>query len=253
MRKIIFITGATSGIGKSTAEIFASNNYNLIITGRRKEKLEAVANELTSTYNVEVLILNFDIRDRLAVKNAITSIPDRWRDIDVLLNNAGLAVGLDKIQDGIVEDWESMIDTNIKGLLYISHELIPFLIKNKKGHIINIGSTASKVVYQAGNVYCATKFAVDALSQTMRIDLLEHKIKVTQINPGAVETEFSLVRFKGDKDKADKTYKDYESLTAKDIARTIYFVTTMPDHVCINELEVTALAQANSCYFNKSN
>ncbi len=253
MRKIIFITGATSGIGKATAEIFAYHNYDLIITGRRREKLEALAKEIIDTYNIEVLTLNFDIRDKKAVKTAIESIPEKWKSIDVLLNNAGLAVGFDKIQDGLIDDWESMIDTNIKGLLYVSHEIIPFLIKNKKGHIINIGSTASKVVYQGGNVYCATKFAVDALSQTMRIDLLEHKIRVTQINPGAAETEFSTVRFKGNKDQADKTYIGYKPMTAKDIAPSIYYVTTIPEHICINELEITALAQANSNYFNKSN
>ena len=252
MRKIIFITGATSGIGKATAQVFAKNNYDLIITGRRKEKLEVLAKELSTTYGIEVFTLNFDIRKRVAVKEAIASLPEKWKNIDVLLNNAGLAVGFDKIQDGFIDDWEAMIDTNIKGLLYVSRELIPLLIKNKKGHIINIGSTASKVVYQGGNVYCATKFAVDALSQTMRIDLLEHKICVTQINPGAAETEFSIVRFKGNKDQADNTYKGYRSLTAKDIASTIYYVTTLPEHVCINELEITALAQANSNYFNKT-
>ena len=252
MRKIIFITGATSGIGKATAQVFAKNNYDLIITGRRKEKLEVLAKELSTTYGIEVFTLNFDIRKRASVREAIASLPEKWKNIDVLLNNAGLAVGFDKIQDGFIDDWEAMIDTNIKGLLYVSRELIPLLIKNKKGHIINIGSTASKVVYQGGNVYCATKFAVDALSQTMRIDLLEHKICVTQINPGAAETEFSIVRFKGNKDQADNTYKGYRSLTAKDIASTIYYVTTLPEHVCINELEITALAQANSNYFNKT-
>ncbi len=253
MRKIIFITGATSGIGKATAEVFAKNNYDLIITGRRKEKLEVLAKELSIAYSIEVFTLNFDIRERVAVKEAIATLPDKWKNIDVLLNNAGLAVGLDKIQDGFIDDWEAMIDTNIKGLLYVSRELIPLLIKNKKGHVINIGSTASKVVYPGGNVYCATKFAVDALSQTMRIDLLEHKIRVSQINPGAAETEFSIVRFKGDKDQADNAYKGYKSLTAKDIAAAIYYVTTLPEHVCINELEITALAQANSTYFNRSN
>jgi NADP-dependent 3-hydroxy acid dehydrogenase YdfG len=160
-------------------------------------------------------------------------------------------VGFDTIQDGETDDWERMIDTNIKGLLYVSHELIPILIKNKKGHIINISSTAANVVYQGGNVYCATKFAVDALSQTMRVDLLQHQIKVTQIKPGAAETEFSVVRFKGDHKKALKTYEGYEPLVAEDIASSIYYVTTVPDHVCINELEITALAQANSCYFYK--
>lgn len=252
MRKIIFITGATSGIGKATAEVFAQNNYDLIITGRRKEKLEKLADKLRSDYKAEVLPLNFDVTDKDAVKKAIQSLSDHWLNIDVLLNNAGLAVGFEKIQDGDPDDWEQMINTNIKGLLYVSHELIPVLIKNKKGHIINIGSTAANIIYQGGNVYCATKFAVDALSQSMRVDLLEHKIKVTQIKPGAAETEFSLVRFKGDDEKAKNTYRGYEPLLAKDIAVTIYFAASQPGHVCINELEITALAQANSCYFYKN-
>ncbi len=251
MRKIIFITGATSGIGKASAEIFARNQYDIIITGRRKEKLKSLSEKLTSAHSVDVLTLNFDVTDKDSVKKSISSLPEKWKNIDVLLNNAGLAVGLDKIQDGEIDDWETMIDTNIKGLLYVSHEIIPLMIQNKKGHIINIGSTAANVVYQGGNVYCATKFAVDAISQTMRIDLLEHQIKVTQIKPGAAETEFSMVRFKGDKEKADNTYKGYESLKAGDIASTIYYAATLPAHVCINELEITALAQANSCYFFK--
>ena len=252
MRKIIFITGATSGIGKASAEIFAYHNYDLIITGRRKEKLEALAIELSTIYNVEVLALPFDVQNAKEVKNAITSMPEKWKKINILLNNAGLAVGLDKIQDGKLEDWDTMIDTNVKGLLYVSHEIFPMLIANKKGHVINIGSTASRAIYEKGNVYCATKFAVDALSKTMRVDLLKHGIKVTQVLPGAAETEFSMVRFKGDKSQADNTYKGYEPLTAKDIAKSIYYVTTVPAHVCINELEITALAQANSNYFYKS-
>ncbi len=251
MRKIIFITGATSGIGKASAEIFAKHNYDLIITGRRNDNLMSLSKELKNLYKIEVLTLNFDVRDKEVVKSIISSIPDKWKDIDVLLNNAGLAVGLDKIQDGKIEDWETMIDTNFKGLLYVSHEIIPFMVKNKKGHIINIGSTAAKTTYEKGNVYCATKFAVDALSKTMRIDLLNHGIKVTQISPGAAETEFSLVRFKGDKSKAKNAYKGYNPLTAKDIAENVYYVTTLPEHVCINELEITALAQANSNYFYK--
>ncbi|WP_340077822.1 SDR family NAD(P)-dependent oxidoreductase [Leptobacterium sp. I13] len=252
MNKIIFITGATSGIGKATAEIFAKNGANLVLTGRRKEKLSKIANSLTNTYNVEVLPLCFDVSKKQEVTNAIVSLPEKWQSIDVLVNNAGLALGLDKIQEGNVRDWDTMIDTNVKGLLYVSHEIIPLLIKNKKGHIINIGSTAARAIYEKGNVYCATKFAVDALSKTMRVDLLEHQIKVTQILPGAAETEFSNVRFKGDNNKADSVYKGYEPLTAEDIADTIYYVTTLPPHVCINELEITALAQANSNYFYKS-
>lgn len=252
MKKIIFITGATSGIGKASAEKFAKNNYDLIITGRRNDKLEELSEKLKNIYNIEVLILNFDVRDKVAVKSVISSMPDKWKKIDVLLNNAGLAVGLEKIQNGKIEDWETMIDTNFKGLLFVSHEIIPLLIKNKKGHIINIGSTAAKAVYEKGNVYCATKFAVDALSKTMRVDLLNHGIKVTQVSPGAAETEFSIVRFKGDKTQAKNAYNGYKPLTAKDIAESIYYVTTLPKHVCINELEITALAQANSNYFYKT-
>ncbi len=252
MKKVIFITGATSGIGKASADIFAKNNYNLIITGRRNEKLLKLAQFLTKTYGIEVLPLCFDVRNKEEVRAMINKLPEQWKNIDILLNNAGLAVGLDKIQDGLIEDWETMIDTNVKGLLYVSNEIIPLFIKNKKGHIINLGSTAAKAVYEKGNVYCATKFAVDALSKTMRIDLLEHGIKVTQISPGAAETEFSLVRFKGNKSLADNAYKGYQPLIAKDIAESIYYVTTVPSHVCINELEITALAQANSNYFYKN-
>jgi len=252
MRKIIFITGATSGIGKASAELFAKNNYDLIITGRRNEKLEELSNKLKNEYNIKVLVLNFDVRDKNAVKSVISSIPDKWKNIDVLLNNAGLAVGLDNIQEGKIENWETMIDTNIKGLLFVSHEIIPLMIKNEKGHIINIGSTAAKAIYEKGNVYCATKFAVDALSKTMRVDLLNQGIKVTQVSPGAAETEFSIVRFNGDKAKAKNVYNGFKPLTAKDIADSIYYVTTLPKHVCINELEITALAQANSNYIYKT-
>jgi len=251
MRKIIFITGATSGIGEATAHIFAENNYDIIITGRRKDRLLKLAQNLVETYKVEVYPLCFDVRNKEEVKSAVELLPKKWTSIDILLNNAGLAAGFEKIQDGIVEDWESMIDTNIKGVLFVTNEIIPFFIKNKKGHIINIGSTAAKAVYEKGNVYCATKFAVDALSKSMRIDLLEYGIKVTQISPGATETEFSLVRFKGDTEKAVSSYKGYKPLTAGDIAPSIFYVANLPEHVCINELEITALAQANSTYFYK--
>jgi 3-hydroxy acid dehydrogenase/malonic semialdehyde reductase len=251
MRKIIFITGATSGIGKATAKLFAENNYDVIITGRRKERLLQLAKTLEETNKINVLPLCFDVQNKEEVQSAIASLPEKWTNIDVLLNNAGLASGLDKIQNGQIEDWETMIDTNIKGLLYVTHEIIPFFIKSKKGHIINIGSTAAKTVYEKGNVYCATKFAVDALSKSMRIDLLEYGIKVTQISPGAAETEFSLVRFKGDENKANTTYNGYKPLTANDIAPHIYYVANLPEHVCINELEITALAQANSTHFHK--
>lgn len=253
MRKIIFITGATSGIGEATAKIFAENNYDLIVSGRRNDRLLQIAQKLEETYKINVFILCFDVRNKEEVKEAVASLPEKWTNIDVLVNNAGLAVGLEKIQHGIVEDWETMIDTNIKGLLYVSQAIIPFFIKNQKGHIINLGSTAAKTVYEKGNVYCATKFAVDALSKSMRIDLLEHGIKVTQISPGAAETEFSLVRFKGDKNQAVSAYKGYQPLSANDIAPSIYYVANLPKHICINELEITSLAQANSTYFHKTN
>jgi len=251
MSKIIFITGATSGIGKAAADIFAKYGHDIIITGRRKEKLLQLSQILKEKYKIDVLALNFDIRKRAEVKKAVNSLEGKWRKIDVLLNNAGLAVGFDKIQEGNSDDWDTMIDTNIKGLLNVSHEIIPLFIENRKGHVINIGSTAGKVVYERGNVYSATKYAVDAISKSMRIDLLSEGIKVTQVSPGAVETEFALVRFKGDQDKAKNVYKGFKPLTANDVAQNIYYLTTLPDHVCINELEITALAQANSTYFYK--
>ncbi len=250
-KKIVLISGATSGFGKATAELFAKNNYNLILTGRREDRLQKIAKTLSEQYSVEVLPLCFDIRDQKAVEKAISSLAESWKNIDVLLNNAGLASGFGLIQDGEIDDWEKMIDTNVKGLLYLSKAIMPLMIENKSGHIINIGSTAGKEVYLNGNVYCATKHAVDAISKSMRIDLLQHGIKVTQICPGAAETEFSEVRFHGDKEKAKNVYKGYQPMTAKDIASLIYFAATLPQHLCINDLVVTSLAQANSFYFNR--
>lgn len=252
MTKIILITGATSGFGAATAELFAKNGHNIIITGRRAERLENLKSKIESTYKTKVLTLNFDVRIQAEVKKAISSIPADWQNIDVLVNNAGLASGLDPIQSGNLEDWEKMIDTNVKGLLYVSQEVIPFMTKRNQGHIINIGSTAGKEVYANGNVYCASKFAVDALTKGMRIDLLKHGIKVTQIAPGAANTEFAQVRFHGDKEKANAVYKGYQPMTAEDIAGLIYYSTTLPPHLCINDLVVTSLAQANSVYFHKT-
>ncbi len=246
MAKIALITGATSGIGKSTAFELASHGYNLIITGRRKDRLDQITKEITDKYSVEVLALNFDVRKYEEVENAISSLSSEWKSIDVLINNAGLAAGLSDIQDGDLEDWEAMIDTNIKGLLYMTKEVSPLMIKNNSGHIINISSTAGKEVYPKGNVYCATKFAVDALNKGMRIDLLPHNIKVTSINPGLLETEFSLVRFKGDEEKAKKVYEGFEPLHPEDVADTIWFVLSRPAHVCLNEVLMTATAQASS-------
>ena len=251
MSKIVCVTGATSGIGRATAEIFAANGYNLIITGRRKEKLEELGEELVSKYKIDLIALNFDVRSNEAVNKAFDSLPEGWRAIDILVNNAGLAVGLAPIQEGVIDDWERMIDTNIKGLLYVSRKVLPWLVERKQGHVFNIASIAGKETYLNGNVYCATKTAVDSLSRAMRMDMVPYGIKVTNVAPGAVETEFSIVRFKGDQQRADNVYKGYEPLTGKDIADTIYYVATMPEHVCINDLIITPKAQASASIFHK--
>ena len=251
MNKIILITGATSGFGKAIAEKFAGENWNCIITGRRKDRLQELAEALSSNRQIQILPLAFDVRKREAVSAAIDSLKNEWSDIDVLVNNAGLAAGRDLFDEASLDDWDAMIDTNVKGLLYMSKAVIPLMKENKRGHIINIGSTAGKEVYKEGNVYCASKFAVNAISQAQRMDLLPHKIKVTCINPGAAETEFSLVRFKGDEQKAKAVYQGFEALSAKDIADTIYYCATLPEHVCINDLVITCLAQANSFYTYK--
>ncbi len=251
MKKITIITGATSGIGKSCAYIFAKNNHNLIITGRRKERLDKIATELQAKYGVRVLSLSFDIRNNDEVRKAINSLPSEWRHINILINNAGLAVGLNTIQDGEVDDWERMIDTNVKGLLYMSKAVLPLLIEQNGGHVINIGSIAGKEVYPNGNVYCATKHAVDALSKAMRIDLVKHGIKVTQIAPGAIETEFSIVRFKGDKSISDNVYNGYQPLLPDDVANVIYYTTTLPSHVNINDLVLMPTAQASATILNR--
>jgi NADP-dependent 3-hydroxy acid dehydrogenase YdfG len=251
MNKTIFITGATAGIGKSIAEKFALENWNCIIAGRREEKLHALAAGLASNKNIQVLPVVLDVRDKDAVFAAVENLPAGWQNIDVLVNNAGLAAGRDTFDAALMEDWETMIDTNIKGLLYVSKAVVPLMIKNKSGHIINIGSTAGKDVYKEGNVYCATKFSVNVISQAQRIDLLPHKIKVTCVNPGAVLTEFSMVRFKGDEEKANAVYEGYEPLHPNDIADITYYCASLPPHVCINDLVVTSVAQANSFYTYK--
>lgn len=253
MSKTIFITGGTSGFGHAIARIFARNNWRIIITGRRSGRLQAVADELQNDFKVEVLTLHFDIREKDAVNNAVASMPDDWKDqISILVNNAGLASGLSLIQDGDTDDWDQMLDTNVKGLLYVTKAIVPFLIKQKQAHIFNMGSLAAKHVYEKGNVYCASKFAVDALSQSMRIDLLKHGIKVTGIHPGAVETEFSTVRFKGDAERAKAVYKGYQPLVAEDIANVVYFCATLPPHVCINELQISPVAQASPFYLDRT-
>ncbi|MCK5028237.1 MAG: SDR family NAD(P)-dependent oxidoreductase [Bacteroidales bacterium] len=248
MNRIALITGATSGIGRATALTLSKNKFDIIITGRRTELLEDLKKEINDSSSEKVYILNFDVRNKEEVDKAIDSLPTEWKDIDVLVNNAGLAVGLNHIQEGVVDDWERMIDTNIKGLLYVSRKVAPNMIAKKHGHIVNIGSTAGKEAYENGNVYCGTKHAVDAISKGMRIDMLKEKIKVTAINPGMVETEFSIVRFKGDKEKAAKAYQGFTPLYGNDVADAILYAVTRPEHVCINDMIITATAQANSLY-----
>lgn len=248
MSKIVFITGATSGFGKASAEKFAKEGYNIIINGRREDRLKALKKQLESEYNVSVLILAFDVRNREIVFNSIKSIDGEWKKINVLINNAGLALGRDYFDEADIDDWDAMMDTNVKGLLYVSKAVIPFLIETK-GHIINLGSVAGKEVYDKGNVYCASKFAVDAISKSMRIDLLRHGIKVTSINPGAAETEFSLVRFQGDENQAKSVYNGLQPLTGEDVADVIFYCTTLPPHVCINDLVLCPTQQADAIYF----
>ncbi len=250
MNNIILITGATSGFGKAIAEKFAANKWNCIITGRRKERLQQVADNLC-LHDIRVLPLVFDVQQRDEVFKHIQNLPDEWKAIDILVNNAGLALGRDSFDKASLDDWETMIDTNVKGLLYASKAVLPYMIAQGKGHIINIGSTAGKEVYMNGNVYCASKHAVDAISKAQRMDLLPHKIKVTVIHPGAAETEFSIVRFKGDEEKSKAVYEGYKPLHAEDIAEICYYCATLPSHVCINDLVVTCTAQANSFYTHK--
>ena len=251
MSKIVFITGATSGIGKACAEKFAAANYDLVITGRRMERLDELQIYLQQKYKVQVMTCCFDVQKREAVFNSINNLPAAWKNIDILVNNAGLALGKDSFENADLDDWDTMLHTNVDGLLYVSKALLPFMIENKKGHIINIGSIAGKEVYENGNIYCASKFAVDAITKSMRIDLLKHRIKVTGINPGAVETEFSLIRFKGDEKKSNAAYDGYVPLTGADIADTIFYCASLPEHVCINDVVITCLQQAGTYYFNK--
>lgn len=248
MGRNILITGGTAGLGKAIAERFARAGNTVIITGRRKERLDALKAEWEQAYNVPVIPLVFDVRHKTQVTAAIQQLLQYTDKVDVLVNNAGLAAGLTPIDEGDTDDWDTMIDTNVKGLLYITRQITPLMRAARSGHIFNIGSIAGKLVYQNGNVYCATKFAVDALTQAMRIDLLPHGIKVTAINPGMVETEFSLVRFKGDEEKARQVYQSICPLYAEDVADAVYYCAGLPPHVCINDLTITCLAQANSFY-----
>lgn len=246
MRRIVLVTGATSGIGFSTANIFAKNGYNLIITGRRDDRLEILKDQLIKDYNIEVLTLAFDVRDLKQVEKNLGNLPENWKEIDILVNNAGLAVGLGHINEGVIDDWDRMIDTNIKGLLYVTRVLSPGMVERGKGHIINIGSIAGKEVYENGSVYCASKHGVDALSRGMRIDLVSHNIKVTNVAPGLVDTEFSIVRFKGDSEKAAIPYKGMKPLSGDDIAEVIYYCSTLPAHVTINDVVIMPTAQASA-------
>jgi NADP-dependent 3-hydroxy acid dehydrogenase YdfG len=246
MNTIALITGASAGIGRATAELLARNDFDIIITGRRAKNLETLEEEIRSKTAVDVLSLAFDIRDPEAVQSAWSSLQGKWKNVDVLVNNAGLAAGLNKIHEGSLEDWEQMIDTNIKGLLYITRLVSPGMVERGKGHVINLGSIAGKEAYENGNVYNATKFAVDGLTRAMRIDLVDYGIKVTAIHPGAVETEFSMVRFKGDTKKANKVYEGYTPLYAEDIAEAILFAVTRPPHVNVNDMLIMPTSQACS-------
>lgn len=245
MKKTALVTGASSGFGEAIAKSLAKLNYNLILTGRNEQNLLNVESEIKSKYPVDVLPLVFDIQDFEACEIAINKIPESFKNIDLLINNAGLAVELEKIHTGAIEDWERMINTNVKGLLYISRLITPQMVERKKGHIVNIGSISSREVYVGGNVYCATKHAVLALSQGMRMDLLPFNIKVTHVSPGAAETQFSITRFHGDVEKAKKVYEGFEPLLAEDVANVVEYVVSLPDHVCINEINVTCTAQFN--------
>jgi NADP-dependent 3-hydroxy acid dehydrogenase YdfG len=248
MSKIVLITGASSGIGAACAEIFASNHYDLVLAARRKEKLEVLASDLKARFGVQVLNVELDVRDAEAVAAKLNALPDNWKKIDVLVNNAGLSQGLDPIHEGNLNDWDTMIDTNVKGLLYVTRLISPWMVQQQSGHIVNIGSIAGKETYANGNVYCASKHAVDSLNKAMRIDLLPHGIKVSGIHPGAVETEFSEVRFKGDKERAKAVYQGFEPLLAADIADAVWYAVSRPAHVNVNDLVIMPTVQANTSH-----
>lgn len=251
MSKIAFITGATAGIGAACAERFAAESWDLVLTGRRADRLQSFSDRLEAEYGIRVQRLVFDVRDRAAVEAAIASLPKSFQAPDVLVNNAGLALDKSSVQEGDPDDWDTMIDTNVKGLLYMSRALLPAMIARGRGHVINIGSVAGREVYPGGNVYCATKYAVEGLSRAMRIDLVQHGIKVSSISPGLVETEFSVVRFKGDRDKADAVYKGFDPLLGADIAEAVWWAASLPPHVCINDINLTCTAQASSTVLHR--
>jgi 3-hydroxy acid dehydrogenase / malonic semialdehyde reductase len=252
MKKIVLITGATAGIGRACAVKFASAKNDVIISGRRNERLLELKMQLENEYGIQVLPLCFDVQNRQAVETAFLNLPLAWQKIDVLINNAGLALGRDSFEDADIDDWETMLNSNVHGLLYVSKAVLPFMLPQQKGHIVNMGSVAGKEVYEKGNVYCASKFAVDAITKAMRIDLLKNNIKVTGIHPGAVETEFSLVRFKGQEEIAKAAYNGFTPLTAQDIADTVFYCVNLPDHVCVNDLVITCTQQAGAHYFQKN-
>jgi len=249
--RIALITGATAGIGEATAQRLASEGFNLIITGRRKDRLEALTKLLVEQHKIDILPLCFDVRDKKQVEQQLGKLPEKWQAIDMLVNNAGLSAGLDPLQDGAIDDWEQMIDTNIKGLLYVSKMVMPHMIARKKGHIINIGSIAGREVYPNGNVYCSTKHAVDALTKGMRLDLLPHGIRVSQVAPGMVETEFSVVRFHGDRERAGNVYKGFTPLSAADIADLIAYMANAPEHVNIADVLILPAAQGSIAHVAK--
>lgn len=247
----VMITGATSGIGEACARKYAREGSRLIMTGRRAERLEKLSTELAEEFGTESLMLVFDVRDRETTEAILKDLPEDWSGIDILVNNAGLAVGLETLQEGDIDDWETMIDTNVKGLLYVSRAIAPMMVKRGRGHIVNIGSIAGKEVYPNGVVYSASKHAVDALSKGMRMDLLKHGIRVSQVAPGAVETEFSKVRFKGDETRASEVYKGYKPLSGADVADSVWYITNLPPHVNVNDLLIMPTAQAGALVWHK--
>lgn len=250
-KKIALITGATSGIGRACAALLANNGYNLILAGRRTERLEALKDELHKQHNTLCLVLTLDVRNRQEVEKTMAALPEQWQAIDVLINNAGLAMGLSSIENGNVDHWDTMVDTNLKGLLYVTKNVLPYMINRKQGHIVNVGSIAGKEVYANGNVYCATKHAVDALNRSMRLDLSKYPIKVSAIHPGAVETEFSIVRFEGDEARAKTVYEGFENLVADDVAEGVWFMLNRPPHVNINEMTIMPTAQPMAGVINR--
>lgn len=251
MQKTVLITGATSGIGEACAKKYAAAHCNIILVARREERLKSLAESLQKQFDINIYTIVLDVRNRNAVAKAFEDLPAEWKQIDILINNAGLAAGKNDFEDASLDDWDTMVDTNLKGFAYVAQAASKYMIANGSGHIINIGSTAGKEIYAQGNMYCATKHAVVALSEGMRIDLLPHNIKVTTVNPGAVETEFSMVRFKGDKAAADKVYEGITALTGDDVADVIFYCTSLPPHVCVNDLVLTCTQQANSFYYDR--